>query len=289
MNILLKNLLAAGTAAAVLSTTAFAAAVYRNFFDDIFVINRPDGAGYTIKMSDGSGSAVHISFSDGGSYEFRLSKDAVSGDNYILLIGTADSDTAESLANIRVYSLGDKLAVLEKINGAESEEALSGVLKENAEVLELNRDLVYDAQTGGDAVIDSELNAIAKSVFGTKFIDMQSFYTVVYNTRGLLLLNSAKDDAEAESIDEKYRDYLNFKTFDGYDLIADFESEIYPYYIGKNKTTAKEAQESFGEYAFLCAISKTENYRQVTDIFDKYSKFVTFDLTAIFLLPMPAI
>lgn len=289
MNILLKNLLAAGTAAAVLSTTAFAAAVDRNVFDDSFVINRPDGAGYTIKMSDGSGSAVHISFSDGGSYEFRLSKDAVSGDNYILLIGTADSDTAESLANIRVYSLGDKLAVLEKINGADSEEALSGVLKENAEVLELNRDLVYDAQTGGDAVIDSELNAIAKSVFGTKFIDMQSFYTAVYNTRGLLLLNSAKDDAEAESIGEKYRDYLNFKTFDGYDLIADFESEIYPYYRGKNKTTAKEAQESFGEYAFLCAISKTENYGQVTDIFDKYSKFVTFDLMAIFLLPMPAI
>ena len=217
---------------------------------------------------------------DGGSYEFRLSKDAVSGDNYILLIGTADSDTAESLANIRVYSLGDKLAVLDKINGAESEETLSGILKENAEVLELNRDLVYDAQTGGDTVSDGELNAIAKSVFGTKFSDMQSFYTAVYNTRGLLLLNSAKDDAEAESIGEKYKDYLNFKAFDGYDLIADFESEIYPYYIGKNKITAKEAQESFGEYAFLCAISKTENYRQVTDIFDKYSKFVTFDLTA---------
>ena len=166
MNILLKNLLAAGTAAAVLSTTAFAAAVDRNVFDDSFVINRPDDAGYTIKMSDGSGSAVHISFSDGGSYEFRLSKDAVSGDNFILLIGNGGRVTPRKAWRIYAYiPSATSLRFLDKINGAESEEALSGILKENAEVLELNRDLVYDAQTGGDTVSDSELNAIAKVGF----------------------------------------------------------------------------------------------------------------------------
>ncbi|MGN0179316.1 MAG: S-layer homology domain-containing protein, partial [Monoglobaceae bacterium] len=64
----------------------------------------------------------------------------------------------------------------------------------------------------------------------------------------------------------------------GFELIADFEGKIYPYYIGKNKKTQKEVNEVFGEYAFLCAVSNAYNYQEIIDVFSDYGDFVTFNL-----------
>ena len=285
MNQFAKSLLAIGVIATTLSgTAAYAATLERDIFADTYTVSRESHktGSFGIKMTDADGKTVHLSFAQDASYCFQLAPDVTSSSRYTLTVGSQGETEAEEIQNISVYATSAKLAVLAELNAAETETDVKTVLKNRADVLELNRHPIYNAEeTPLATVSDADLNIIAKAVYaeGADYADLQTFYKAYYASKGLILLNNAKDAQTAASIGHVYESYLRFDELEGYGLLSGFVKDVYPYYIGQNQTTREKAAAAFGGYAFLCAVSHAENEQQVLDLFENYGSLVTFDLT----------
>ena len=267
---------------AALPISSYAAVVERDVAEDSYTINKDakESGIYSVKVSDSSGNNVHLSFMRESSYTFMLLPDVTEGD-YTVMIGDEVGTAAKQVAVISAYPTDEKLIVLTDINNAADADSVKTILKEKADVLELNYNPIYTVGTSAlSSVSDSDLDIIASAVYngGTDYAELKDFYMAYYAAKAPVLLNKANSDDEAENIGDVYGQYFNIAELEGYELIADFEEKIYPYYIGKNKKTQEAFEKVFGEYAFLCAVSNAYNYQEIIDVFSDYDDLVTFDL-----------
>lgn len=280
----LSGLLTAGVMTAAFSgASAYAATLERDVAADSYTVSRADGksGSYAVKMADAADVVAHLSYSAESTYRFQLAADVSGGTDYKLTVGTEGEKEPETVENITVYPTDDKLWVLGQLNDAADDKAVASLLKEKADVLELNRHPVYNtADEVLNAVSDDDLAVIAAAVYGGADYDtLADFYAAYYGSKGLILLNHAKNDEEAVLIGHLYQKYLSFNTLKGYALVKDNMESIWPRYRGQNQITAKAAGELFNSCAFLTALSQTQNEQQVLDLFENYVDLVTFDLT----------
>ncbi|MGN0179383.1 MAG: hypothetical protein ACI4DY_08095, partial [Monoglobaceae bacterium] len=187
-----------------LPISSFAAVVERDVAADSYTIIRDANelGSYSVKVSDSLGNNVHLSFMRESTYMFKLLPDVTKGD-YTVTLGNETGAPATQIGVISSYTADEKLSVLTDIRNAADADAVKTILKENADVLELNYNPIYTV--GIDAlsnISDSDLGVIASAVYNNKtdYTDLKDFYTAYYTAKAPILLNNAADDEKAENI-----------------------------------------------------------------------------------------